>query len=161
MSLPEAITAIIERIEKEAEDMEDGKYVHERQARKAMQSFANELKVAVEAVKGIVSTPSLNFPTPVDAAAYHRRMIDEARLEMRKAKGLSTENISAINLEESHSPKFVQAIGGKSDGCSIPLDPNFRAGAETSPIAGDIYQLGEDGYLHFIREQATIIPGKS
>ena len=158
MSLPEAVTAIIERIEAEANEMDGGQYIHGLISRRTMRAFANELRVALEASKGTTSSsPSINYNV-AEAMAQHRSMIDEARRKIREEKGLPPE--TAMNLEESMSPRYLQAVGGKSDGCMIPIDPNFRVGAETAPIDGDIYVLGEDSLLHFVREHLTITPAK-
>lgn len=123
MSLREAVLDIAEMAEEEAK-CRDGD----------MRQILNMIgKMIRNAAKAAGDPPSIAVPPEVQ----HFQMMQKAREEFRKDKN-----------KEDDGTKMVLLVGGASDGDSFAILSNWPVGARTN-ISGEVYQLKEDGKLHF------------
>lgn len=139
MSLSEAVLSVADEMEKLANDRSE--VMSETILRSFMRSFAREIRTAVKASGNDNQKGQQNLISP---QLQHVKMIEEARKEFRKdgAKRLT-------DFEERTDPKFVQVVGGSSDGVLVPVDPTMPINARTC-VGGEVYELRDDGMLHSV-----------
>lgn len=173
MSLSEAILAIAEGVDKERMEIDEDteEYVHNKISRKTLKDLAEQLRIAVKAA-GVISQSmqvQTNFSN-LNAVDQHRSAVEAAKNEFRgKVKKIDgTKDNAFVEFADTHEDRLVEAKGGYLDGVNVPIPGSLKVGGELTSPNGEVYQLGEDGLLHYIRpaqireEQPAkiIVPGK-
>ena len=123
-------------------------------------AYAKMLRVAVKAAEGS-GGPSLPVLTP---AMQHLVEIEKAKAEFRKGRADGAlKGGEKADAEEKNLGRLVGCIGGKSDADFVDVDSGMPCGAKMM-VAGEVYILGEDGWLHFSQsdtEEVNRIKGGS
>ncbi len=148
MSLADAIKEITEEMEQDLQQPEltaDHKF--------AVRFYHRLLKTALKASEGREGESTVGLFTgglPL-GPMHHRQMIELAREEFRSAKK-STEGQEAV--DSATVGLLALAVGGESDGDSVPIEPGMPCGAKTL-LPGGVYVFGEDRMFHFSEEETT------
>ncbi len=156
MSLSEAVLVVVEAMEAEAvEPCEHAAPAEVEILRRALKSYARELRVAIKASAGATASPPTNpFGLAagwVSPQAQHAQAIDQAREEFRKHKQRG-------DAEEGLDGKMVEARGGPCEGTFVNVPSDVTPGMK-SLIAGGVYQFGEDNILHYLPQDSNAKDG--
>ena len=135
MSLNEAVLAIADDMDKDAQASVDGEL--DGTTSSCLRSYAKQLRNVIRASDGVMKQLA------VDPIIQHRQGIDAARAAIRKER--AAQGSTKPNVEES-SPRMV-ALGDGVDLIQVPGD--MLVGDKTM-IHGAEFQLGADGWLHLV-----------
>ena len=140
MGLQDAVQEIVARMEARGD-----KYAKEGHEILSLTigSFVDQLKTALKASEGTSSASSFPINDDLSATAFHHRMVEQARLEMKKSK-----SEQEVNKEESYGDSMRECVGGPANGDMVVVDPTMPVGANMY-VLGKVYQLREDGKLHY------------
>ena len=130
MSLAEAITEIADQIDEDAESWTEVSF------RRILYGYSRQLRSAVKASGG--NQPTLNQAAIIAPEAQHFVEIQKARAEFRKSRDVVQEG-----------ERMTECRGGPMAGDHVTVPGEMPTGAKTA-FGEWIYQLGEDGYLHYL-----------
>lgn len=147
MSLRDAVTDIAEQMEQEFRD---------DQSCGALYVYFRLLRNALKASEGESSGPGPALP--INDPSHHRRMIEEAKAQMRAAKGAPASEKVAV--EEDATGMFAEVVDGPAaspDGTTTvtPINPGMPPGARTY-VGSHVYELRADGKLYYVPKKLEV-----
>ena len=126
MSLSEAMLDIAEDVESFVKTNEEP-LKKTTELRPYLLGLARQIRMAVKACEGLEKPKANIMAMDLQSQVFdHRAGIEAAKAEFRSKK---------VQQEESE-PVFCVCVGGKSDGVSVPVDPNAPFGQAKMMIGG-------------------------
>lgn len=151
MALADAVLIIAEAMENKAKEWDKSNCI-DPSIPMRMESYAEQLRIAVKASGGNSPITPSSSPSPLIA---HRNHIEKAREEMRKSKEVTPSELR----EESESVRMVIAVNSIGEKNIVPIHPEMGVGNYTN-IGGIVYCLGVDGTLHEDPSRTVLLNGK-
>jgi len=137
MSLPEAVLAVAESMEKDAE----GNSLPVQVVWQTMSDYAKQLRLIVKASQGNFSPQSIVLPSQV-----MNDRVKQIRLRDERIKAEEEEALKVMTL----------LVGGKSDGVMISVPPKVSLGTKTLQN-GEVYIMEANARFHFSQEETDKI----
>lgn len=152
MSLRDAVLAIADEMEQEANQSVSGRSLYE-----ALQNCAKQLRIAVKAAEESAQAITLASTAgiPPEYVSQLQLMAGARSLQVLKAKEEARvkEEQQRAAVQEKHGAQMMRCVGGKLDETYVEVDGNCIEGA--MPTFGDEVYMCCKGELHYSPEQTA------